>query len=141
MDTITNEKITIRTTVHAPIEKVWETWTSPNHITAWNFASDDWHAPFAENDLRTGGSFRCRMEARDGSMGFDFGGTYDLVDPMKRIDYTMEDGRKVNVTFTETENGVDVAETFDPEQTNPRDMQRDGWQSILDNYRKYTETV
>src|SRR5947207_8159342 len=100
METTKKTSITIESTIKAPVEKVWKLWTSPEHITKWNNASDDWHTPRAENDLRVGGKFLSRMEAKDGSFGFDFGGEYDEVKTNKRITYTMGDGRKVEVTFT-----------------------------------------
>jgi len=136
-----NEKITINTTVNAPVEKVWSCWTEPQHIVKWSSASEDWHTPKAENDLRVGGSFNSRMEARDGSMGFDFGGVYDIVDTHKKIAYTLGDGRKVSISFNDGANGTEIIQTFDPEGQNPVEMQRYGWQSILDNFKKYTETV
>lgn len=139
METTNAAPITIETTVNAPIEKVWAYWSTPQHIMNWNSASPDWHTPRATNDLRTGGSFTSRMEARDGSFGFDFGGTYDLVETNKTIAYTMGDGRKVKVTFEATGNQTKVTETFDPESQNPIEMQRAGWQAILDNFKKYTE--
>lgn len=131
--------ITIETTVNAPVEKVWERWTRPEHITKWNAASDDWHTPTATNDLRPGGTFTSRMEARDGSMGFDFGGTYDQVDQHRLISYTMGDGRRVSVTFDDRDGKTKVIETFDAETENSLEMQRAGWQAILDNFKKYTE--
>ena len=131
--------ITIETTVNAPVEKVWRYWTEPNHIMKWNNASDDWHTPHAENDLRAGGKFTARMEARDGSMGFDFGGVYTDVKEHQLISYTIGDGRRVNVTFSGDGNQTKVTETFEAESTNPIEMQRNGWQSILDNFKKYTE--
>jgi uncharacterized protein YndB with AHSA1/START domain len=131
--------ITIETTVNAPVEKVWKAWSSPEDITRWNQASDDWHSPRAENDLRKGGSFKTRMEAKDGSYGFDFGGTYDEVKEHERIEYTMEDGRKVKVVFQAKGNQTHIVESFDAEQTHSEEMQRDGWQAILDNFRKYVE--
>lgn len=132
--------ITIQTVINAPIEKVWELWTTPEHIMKWNAASDDWHTPRAENDLRVGGTFTSRMEAKDGSVGFDFGGTYSEVEQQALIAYTMGDGRNVKVTFEQHNNGgTTVTETFDPEGTNPPEMQRAGWQSILDNFKKYVE--
>lgn len=137
----TNEKtiITVESIVKAPVDKVWDMWSKPEHITKWNNASDDWHTPRAENDLRTGGSFVSRMEARDGSMGFDFGGIYDEVRNHEYIEYTMGDGRKVTVTFSEDGNGTKVVESFEAEKTNPLEMQKGGWQAILDNFKKYTE--
>lgn len=132
-------KITVAATINAPVEKVWEYWTEPEHIKKWNSASDDWHTPRAENDLRVGGKFSSRMEARDGSMGFDFGGVYDEVIINAAIGYTMGDGRTVQVRFDSGENGTTVTETFDAETTNPVEMQQAGWQSILDNFKRYTE--
>jgi len=131
--------ITIETVVNAPVKKVWAYWTEPQHIMKWNSASDDWHTPFAENDLRTGGSFKSRMEARDGSFGFDFGGTYNAVEEHKSIEYTMDDGRKVKVSFSNDGNSTRISESFETESTNPAEMQRAGWQSILDSFKKYTE--
>ncbi|MFC5269159.1 SRPBCC family protein [Adhaeribacter terreus] len=131
--------VTVETTIKAPVEKVWQLWTSPEHITKWNSASEDWHTPKAENDLRTGGKFMSRMEARDGSMGFDFNGVYDEVKPNELIAYSMEDGRKVKVTFSGNGSETKVTETFDAENSNPVEMQRGGWQAILDNFKKYTE--
>ncbi|MEH7484781.1 SRPBCC family protein [Neobacillus drentensis] len=139
MTTGNNEKITVKATVHAPVEKVWEYWTEPKHITKWNNASEDWHTPIAENDLTVGGKFLTRMEAKDGSFGFDFGGIYDEVKLNEVISYTMGDGRKVNITFNGQGNETQVIETFDAETTNPIEMQQAGWQSILDNFKKYSE--
>ncbi|MEH7378044.1 SRPBCC family protein [Neobacillus drentensis] len=139
MTTGNNEKITVKATVHAPVEKVWEFWTEPKHITKWNNASEDWHTPIAENDLTVGGKFLTRMEAKDGSFGFDFGGIYDEVKLNEVISYTMGDGRKVNITFKGQGNETQVIETFDAETTNPIEMQQAGWQSILDNFKKYSE--
>lgn len=139
MDTINNSKITVETIVNTPIEKVWKCWTEPEHITKWNNASDDWHTPFSENDLRTGGKFLSRMEAKDGSFGFDFGGIYDEVKLYEAISYTLGDGRKVIITFTGQENGTRILETFETETTYPIEMQQKGWQAILDNFKKYAE--
>lgn len=133
------ETITVSTVVRAPREKVWELWIDPAHITRWCFAQGDWHAPRAENDLRVGGRFVTRMEARDGSTGFDFGGTYTEVVVHERIGYAMDDKRKVTVTFTDRDGGTEVTEIFDPETENPIKMQREGWQAILENFRKYVE--
>lgn len=132
--------ITVETIVQAPVEKVWECWTKPEHITGWNNASDDWHTPRAENDLRVGGKFLSRMEARDGSMGFDFGGVYDEVKPNERIAYTLDDDRKVKIVFTGNDNETTVTETFEAEKENSVELQRGGWQAILDNFKKYTES-
>ena len=131
--------ITIETTINAPVQKVWEYWSNPEHITQWNQASDDWHSPWAKNDLREGGSFSTRMEARDGSMGFDFGGVYDVVRNNEYIEYTMGDGRKVKTTFKPEGNKTRITESFDAETTHSVDMQKSGWQAILDNFKSYTE--
>ena len=133
--------ITVTATVNAPIEKVWASFTRPEHITRWNQASDDWHTPRAENDLRTGGKFLTRMEAKDGSMGFDFEGTYTQVIPQEQISYVMPDGRKVDVRFINHDSSVEVVESFDPEQMNSLELQRSGWQAILDSFARYTETL
>src|SRR3954462_14708487 len=122
----TSKKITVETTVQAPVDKVWKYWTEPTHITKWNSASDDWHTPFAENDLRVGGKFTSRMEAKDGSFGFDFGGVYDDVKQNELIAYTIGDGRKVKVTFSSLGNTTKVTESFEAEGTNPVEMQRGG---------------
>lgn len=131
--------ITVKTTINASIEKVWNFWTLPEHITKWSFASPDWHTPYAENDLREGGKFKSTMAAKDGSMSFDFEGEYTLVKQNEAIEYIMADGRKVEITFNETPNGVEVIESFDPETQNPEEMQRGGWQAILDNFKSYVE--
>ncbi len=139
METSSTTPITVKSTINAPIEKVWKKWSSPEDIKKWCNASDDWHVPNAENDLRTGGAFSTRMEAKDGSFGFDFGGIYDNVKANELISYTMSDGRKVTIKFTSDGNQTDVEETFDPESINPIEMQQAGWQAILDNFKKYTE--
>ena len=133
--------ITIHTLVHAPLQTVWDAWTQPEHITKWCFASNDWEAPHAENDPRTGGKFKTRMQAKDQSMGFDFEGIYSNVEPLKLMEYSMEDGRHVVIEFKETAEGTEVIETFDPETENPEDMQRAGWQAILDNFKKHAESL
>ncbi len=133
------ENITVTATVNAPIEKVWKYWTEPDHITKWNNASEDWHSPRAENNLEVGGTFNFRMEAKDGSFGFDFGGVYDAIDIQSYIAYTIGDGRKVEVKFDSVDNGTLVTEAFEAEGTNPVEMQRGGWQAILNNFKKYTE--
>jgi uncharacterized protein YndB with AHSA1/START domain len=134
-----NKTITVETTVNAPVEKVWEFWSKPAHITKWNSASPDWHTPRAENDLRAGGSFSARMEAKDGSFGFDFGGIYDEVRENEYIEYTLGDGRKVSVTFIPELKGTKVVETFEMENTNSEELQRTGWQAIMDSFKRYTE--
>ncbi|MFT3980822.1 MAG: SRPBCC family protein [Ferruginibacter sp.] len=132
--------VTIEARVKAPVQKVWEYFNAVEHVTKWNQASPDWHSPYGENDLREGGRFSYRMEAKDGSFGFDFGGKYDVVTPFSYIEYTMDDGRKVKAWFRE-ENGVTtITEKFDAETQNPVEMQQQGWQSILDSFRKYTES-
>ncbi len=132
-------KITVETTVSANLNKTWDYWTKPEHITHWNFASDDWQCPRAENDARTGGKFSARMEAKDGSFGFDFEGIYDEVIEQKRIAYHMEDGRQVEILFEELGDQTKVTEMFDPETENSEEMQRGGWQAILDNFKKHVE--
>lgn len=139
MEKIAKEVITVSTTVNAPVDKAWKTFTEPGQITKWAFASDDWHAPKAENDIRTGGKFSTTMAAKDGSVSFEFGGIYDNVQPHKVIEYTIGDGRKVKVTFEPKGNKTVVTESFEAEQENPVDMQRGGWQAILDNFKKQAE--
>jgi uncharacterized protein YndB with AHSA1/START domain len=139
MSTTNVTRITVESTINAPVEKVWKFWSAPEHITQWCAASDDWHAPKAENDLIKGGKFSTRMEAKDGSFGFDFGGVYDEVKANELIEYTMGDGRKVEVKFTSKGNETTVTETFDAENTHSIEMQQGGWQAILDNFKKYTE--
>ena len=133
------QPITVATTVKAPVEKVWKAWTNPDDITKWNSASEDWHSPRAENDLRRGGKFSVRMEAKDGSIGFDFGGEYDDVKENELIEYTMGDGRQVSVRFKPQGEETLVEETFDPENQNSLELQRNGWQAIMDNFKKYVE--
>jgi uncharacterized protein YndB with AHSA1/START domain len=140
METANKTRVTVQALVKAPVEKVWKYWTMPEHITKWNYASDDWHTPRAESDLRTGGKFSARMEAKDGSMGFDFGGVYDNVETHKLIEYTLGDDRKVVVNFERRGDETNVVETFDAENENPVDMQRDGWQAIMNNFKKYAES-
>ena len=139
METVTSTKITVECTVKAPVEKVWKFWSAPDHITKWSNASDDWHTTFAENDLRAGGKFLSRMEAKDGSFGFDFGGVYDKVKTNELIEYTLGDGRKVIINFTVIGNETKVVETFEAENVNSIQMQKDGWQAILNNFKKYAE--
>jgi uncharacterized protein YndB with AHSA1/START domain len=133
--------ITVETNVNAPVETVWACWTEPEHIMRWNSASPDWHTPSATNDLREGGSFTSRMEAKDGSVGFDFGGTYTTVIEHAEMAYVMDDGRKVRVTFNGHGDHTHVTETFDPETENAPEMQRQGWQAILDNFKTYAEAT
>jgi len=139
METKNATTITVATTIAAPIENVWKLWTEPEHIKKWNNASDDWHTPKAQNDLRKGGKFLIRMESKDGKMGFDFSGVYDNVKTNELISYTLDDGRKVKITFTSVGNNTKVEEAFEAESENSIDMQESGWQSILNNFKKYTE--
>lgn len=131
--------ITVQSVVKAQIDKVWEFWTKPEHIVHWAFASDDWEAPAAENELRVGGKFKTTMAARDKSTSFDFTGAYTIVKEYELIEYDIDDGRNVKVEFTELPEGVKITETFEPENENPEKMQRTGWQAILDNFKKYAE--
>ena len=139
METGERTAITVETSVKAPIEKVWKYWSDPNHITKWANASDDWHAPYADNDLRKDGKFKTTMAAKDGSMSFDFEGVYTNVKPNKLIEYVMSDGRKAKIVFEGSGQETNISETFDPESENPIEMQRGGWQAILNNFKKYTE--
>ena len=132
-------QITVTTLVEAPIEHVWECWTNPDHIMEWNHASDDWHCPAATNDLTIGGTFSSTMSANDGSMSFDFEGTYTDIVEHERIEYSLADDRHISVTFEEEGDKIRVTEVFDAENENPIEMQQAGWQAILDNFRDYTE--
>lgn len=133
--------ITIQTTVNAPVEKAWKIWSGPEHITQWATGSPDWHTPYAENDLRTGGKFLSRMAAKDGSASFDFIGTYDAVSLHHMIMYTMEDGRRATATFAGNGNTTVVTQTFECETENSPELQREGWQTILNNFKHYTESI
>jgi uncharacterized protein YndB with AHSA1/START domain len=132
-------KIIVETVVNAPLQQVWDAHNNPADITRWNAASADWHTTQSSVDLREGGAFRSRMEAKDGSAGFAFGGTYTRVVPQRAIEYRMNDGREVEVRFEECPDGVLVKTTFDPESQNPPELQREGWQAILDNFGRYVE--
>ncbi len=132
-------KITIQTTISADKKKVWDYYTDPKHIVNWNFASDDWCCPSAENDLRVGGKYKARMEAKDKSVGFDFEATYDEIVMGEKFTYTMDDGRKVAVSFENNSGKTKVTIIFDAEEENSVEMQRQGWQAILNNFKKYTE--
>ena len=136
-----SQKIDIQATVDVPRPKAWLLWTEPEHITMWNFASDDWCCPNAENDLRVGGRLRSRMEAKDGSFGFDFEAIYDEVIDEAKLSYTMTDGRQVETSFEDLGDSTKIATTFEAETENPAEMQRAGWQAILDNFKKYAESV
>ena len=140
METQSKPVLTVETTVNIPATKAWEIWNKPEHITQWATASDDWHTPRAENDIRTGGKFSSRMEAKDGSMGFDFGGTYDEVRDNEFIAYTMGDGRRAEVTFIPQGNATKIVEHFEAESENPLEMQQGGWQAIMNNFKKYAES-
>lgn len=133
------ETITVKTTIDAWIDKVWECWTKPEHIERWNHASDDWFTSKATNDLTKGGKFTYRMEAKDGSFGFDFSGTYDEIKQKESLSYILEDDRKVSILFDDEEGQIHITEIFEAENENPVKMQRDGWQAILDNFKKYVE--
>jgi len=139
MQPITKTNITVETTVNTSIEKVWEMWNNPKHITQWCAASDDWHAPAAENNFVVGGKSKTRMEAKDGSYGFDFEWTYTKIKGRETIEYTMDDGRKAVIKFKTKGDGVTITETFEAEDTNPVEMQRAGWQAILNNFKNYVE--
>lgn len=132
--------VTVGAIVNAPIEKVWAYWNEPKHIMNWAFASADWEAPYSENDLKVGGKFKTTMAAKDKSASFDFEGVYSEVIPNKRIAYSMADGRKVQIDFIQSDDSIRVVETFDIEKLNPAEMQRAGWQSIMDNFKEYTES-
>lgn len=132
-------KITVQTIVQADLHTVWRAWNDPEAIKQWNAASDDWHTTSSSVDLREGGKFTARMEAKDGSAGFDFTGTYTRIAPQELIEYTMEDGREVSVQFSKVADGILVRETFDAESENEPEMQRQGWQAILDNFARYVE--
>jgi uncharacterized protein YndB with AHSA1/START domain len=133
--------ITVQAVISAPVEEVWKLYTEPEHVTKWNNASNDWHTPRAENDFKVGGKFLYRMEAKDGSSGFDFDGTYKQVKTNELIVYSISDGRKVEVEFTKDDDArTKISTTFEAESMNPIEMQRDGWQSILNNFKKYVET-
>ena len=133
-------KITVEATVNAPVEKVWQVWNNPDDITKWSTPDPSWHTPRSENDLRVGGKFKNRMEAKDGSFGFDFEGTYDKVDPHKEIAYTMPDGRTATTLFSDKDGKTKLTTTFDPETQNEPEYQKQGWQAILNNFVKYVES-
>ncbi|MGB3007092.1 MAG: SRPBCC family protein [Chitinophagaceae bacterium] len=140
MQNETNTVITVSAEINAPVEKVWNSWTSPEHIVHWNFASDDWHSPKAENDLRPGGKFNYVMAAKDGSVSFDFWGVYDEVVQNKTIKYTLGDNRKVKITFSDNGDKTTVTESFEAENENTVELQQGGWQAILNNFKKHTES-
>jgi uncharacterized protein YndB with AHSA1/START domain len=133
-------KITVEATANAPVETVWTVWNNPNDIMKWNTPDPSWHSPSSKNDLRLGGKFKNRMEAKDGSFGFDFEGTYDSVVTNKEISYTMGDGRQATTIFTEQDGKTHLATTFDPEMENDVEFQKQGWQAILNNFVNYVES-
>lgn len=139
MESNNAEKITVETIVNEPIAKVWTYWTAPEHITQWYNASADWHAPYAENNIWKGGTFKITMAAKDGSFSFDLTGIYTFVKEHHMIDFTLTDGRKVEVRFISDGMTTKIIETFDAENTNPVAFQKAGWQAILDNFKRYTE--
>lgn len=136
---MTHQKVTIDTTIAAPVARVWEAFTTPADITRWNFASDDWCCPSAEADLKVGGAYKARMEAKDGSFGFDLEAVFEEVEPHKAITLAMSDGRRARTTFEPAGGGTEVTTVFDAESQNPVEMQRDGWQAILNNFKSYLE--
>jgi uncharacterized protein YndB with AHSA1/START domain len=141
METTTKTNITVETIVKAPVDKVWKAWSDPAHITRWCQASEDWHAPYVDNDLRNGGKFKTTMAAKDGSFSFDFEGVYTQVKNNSLIEYDIIDGRRVKIVFAENGTETKVTETFEAESTNPIEMQRGGWQAILESFKKYTESL
>jgi uncharacterized protein YndB with AHSA1/START domain len=140
MEKTEKTQITVKTTVNAPIEKIWEMWNGPEHIIQWCTPSDDWHTPRSTNDLRAGGSFSSTMAAKDGSFAFDFEGKYDIVTEHRFIAYTIADGRQVEITFDTANGSTVITETFEAEDINPIEMQQGGWQAIIDNFKKYAES-
>jgi uncharacterized protein YndB with AHSA1/START domain len=141
MTTIEKPAITVKVIINSPVEKVWNLWTDPKHIIHWNNASDEWHTTFAENDLSVGGKFLSRMEAKDGSSGFDFTGEYCTVDHQSLIEYTITGGREVKVSFVSDGNKTTVTEIFEAEETHTIEQQKEGWQAILSNFKHYVETA
>jgi uncharacterized protein YndB with AHSA1/START domain len=141
METNPNTTITVEVMVAVPVATAWKVWTTPEDIRNWNHASDDWHTTHAENDLQTGGRFLSRMEAKDGSFGFDFWGIYDKIIHEKLIEYTLGDNRKVKITFTEQFGSTKLVESFEAESKNSLELQQFGWQAILDNFKKYAEST
>ncbi|MDP2814145.1 MAG: SRPBCC domain-containing protein [Erysipelotrichaceae bacterium] len=135
------KNVTVQTIVNAPIEQVWKCWIEPKHIEQWNAASDDWHTPKAVNDVREGGRFVYTMAAKDGSVSFDFNGTFEEIIESKKIITRLDDDRRVWVTFEERDHSVQVVETFEIEDENTEELQRSGWQAILDNFKKYVESL
>lgn len=141
MATTEKTTITVSAMVNIPVEKVWKLWTRPEHITQWNSASDDWHTPQARNDLRPKGKFKYRMEAKDGTFGFDFQGTFGNIITNELIEYTISDGRKVQIKFEGKGYSTTITETFEAEEINSLELQQDGWQAILNNFKRYAESI
>jgi uncharacterized protein YndB with AHSA1/START domain len=141
METSTKTTVSIDATINASVEKVWQNWTSTNAITKWNSASPDWHTTKAEHQLQPGGKFSYRMEARDGTFGFDFSGVFDVVKPNEYLESTLDDGRKVKTALIRKGNETHLSQTFEAEETNPADMQREGWQNVLNSFKNYVETL
>ena len=133
--------IVVENIINAPLEMVWECWTNPEHITKWYFASDDWHAPYAENNLTIAGKFKTTMSAKDGSYSFDLEGVYSNIRDFEEIEYELIDGRKVFILFSKSNDGTKVVESFQPETTNPKEIQKAGWQAILNNFKKHVESL
>jgi uncharacterized protein YndB with AHSA1/START domain len=133
--------LTAEAIINAPIETVWEAWISPEHIKKWNFASDDWHCPHVSVDFRVGGEFTSRMEAKDGSIGFDLKARYSAIEPMQTIKYIMEDQRSINIYFSTTNQGVRVIQDFEAEKENEPQLQQQGWQAILESFKRYVEAL
>jgi uncharacterized protein YndB with AHSA1/START domain len=132
-------QITVQTSINSSLAQVWECWTQPEPRVNWNFASDDWCCPAATNDLHVGAEFHYTMAAKDNSFNFDFWGTYDQIVVQKLLAITLGDGRKLTISFEDTNNGILVTEQFDPESENPVELQQAGWQQILDNFKKYVD--
>ena len=139
METNARTVISVETIINAPVETVWKNWITPENIVVWNVASEDWHTPYAENDCRMDGKFRYRMEAKDGSAGFDFVGKYAEVKTYEQITYITEDGRKVQIIFTKQDYQTKVVELFEAEIENSIEVQKEGWQAILNNFKNYVE--
>lgn len=141
MENNIKESVSVMVLVNSDIEAVWKFWILPGHIVKWNNASDDWHTTYAENDLQPGGKFLSRMEAKDGSQGFDFSGVYDRVEKYELIESVLDDGRKVKTLFTDMGEQTLIEQIFEAETENPVELQRFGWQAILNNFKKYVEKV
>ncbi|MDP9956085.1 uncharacterized protein YndB with AHSA1/START domain [Epilithonimonas hungarica] len=136
------QKLTVTTEINKPINDVWNFFNNPEHIVNWNFAHESWECPLAKNDLKVGGRLEVRMQAKDGSFGFDLVGIYDEVKDNESIKYHFEDGREIEVIFEKlSDNKTRVTEKFDPENQNPLEMQQQGWQAILDNFKNYSESI